>query len=64
MAITALQNEVPQQLKSAEQRRLLSRVALTISLILAIYLCIVSIVMPVWTVGKFIAALAAVLIGS
>lgn len=64
MTIGILQDEVPQQLRFAEQRRLLSRVALTISLILALYLCIVSVIMPVFTIGKFIAALAAILIGS
>lgn len=64
MATGILQNEVPQQLRFAEQRRLLSRVALSVSLILAAYLCIVSIIMPVVTIGKFIAALATILIGS
>ncbi len=64
MSFKALQNEVPQQLKFAEQRRLLSHVALSISLILTVYLCIVMVVMPVMTVGKAIAALAAILIGS
>jgi diguanylate cyclase (GGDEF)-like protein len=60
----SFQDEVPQQLKFGEQRRLLSRLALTISLILTVYLCIVSVIMPVMTVGKAIAALAAILIGS
>ncbi|MEL6724927.1 MAG: EAL domain-containing protein [Pseudomonadota bacterium] len=64
MSFKALQNEVPEQLKFAEQRRLLSHVALSISLILTIYLCIVMVVMPVMTIGKAIAALAAILIGS
>lgn len=64
VSIAILQDQVPEQLKFAEQRRLLSRVALSISLILTIYLCIVSIIMPVLTVGKLIAALAAILIGS
>ena len=43
---------------------MLSRVAMTISLILIVYLCIVMVIMPVMTVGKAIAALAAILIGS
>ncbi|MCR9270733.1 MAG: EAL domain-containing protein [Hyphomonadaceae bacterium] len=43
---------------------MLSTVALSISLILTLYLCIVMVVMPVITIGKFIAALAAILIGS
>lgn len=64
MSIATLQDEVPQQLRFAEQRRLLSRVAMSISLILTLYLCIVSIVMPLITVGKVIAALAAISIGS
>ncbi len=64
MTIGIFKDEVPQQLRFAEQRRLLSRVALTISLILTVYLCIVSVIMPVMTVGKAIAALAAILIGS
>ncbi|MEM8617159.1 MAG: hypothetical protein AAGF20_09520, partial [Pseudomonadota bacterium] len=64
MSIGTLQDEVPSQLKFVEQRRLLSRVALSISLILTVYLCIVMVIMPVMTIGKFIAALAAVLIGS
>ena len=64
MSFKALQNEVPEQLKFAEPRRLLSHVALSISLILTIYLCIVMVVMPVMTIGKAIAALAAILIGS
>ena len=59
-----LRDEVPEQLRFADHRRLLSRVALSISLILTVYLCIVFVIMPVLTVGKFIAALAAVLIGS
>lgn len=64
LKIGTFQDEVPQQLKFGEQRQLLSRLALTISLILTVYLCIVSVVMPVFTVGKVIAALAAILIGS
>ena len=64
MSIARLQNEVPRQLKFVEQRRMLSRVALSISIILTLYLCIVMVVMPVITIGKFIAALAAILIGS
>ena len=43
---------------------MLSHVAMTISLILIVYLCIVMVIMPVMTVGKAIAALAAILIGS
>lgn len=64
MSIEFLKDEVPRQLRFAEQRRLLSRVALSISLILAIYLGIVMVIMPVVTIGKFIALLAAILIGS
>lgn len=64
MSIGRLQDGVPRQLKFVEQRRMLSRVALSISIILTLYLCIVMVVMPVITVGKFIAALAAILIGS
>ena len=64
MAIGVLQDEVTHQLRFAEQRCLLSRVAMSISLILTIYLCIVMVIMPVLTVGKAIAALAAILIGS
>ncbi|MEO1028296.1 MAG: EAL domain-containing protein [Pseudomonadota bacterium] len=64
MSFKILQNEVPKQLKLADQRRMLSRVALSISLVLTVYLIIVCIVMPVWTIGKSIAALAAILIGS
>ncbi|MEM1146332.1 MAG: EAL domain-containing protein [Pseudomonadota bacterium] len=64
MSQAVFQDQVPQQLKFAEQRRLLSRVALSISLILALYLCIISIIMPVMTIGKAIAAIAALLIGS
>lgn len=64
MALNLLQNEVPNQLRFEEQRRLLSRVALTVSLILSLYLAITLIVMPIITVGKYIAALAAILIGS
>ena len=64
VSIGKLHNVVPQQLRFADQRRLLSRVALTISLILTAYLCIIMVVMPVMTIGKFIAALAAILIGT
>ena len=64
MSIGRLQDGVPRQLKFVEQRRMLSRVALSISIILTLYLCIVMVVMPVITIGKFIAALAAILIGS
>ncbi|MEO1305060.1 MAG: EAL domain-containing protein [Pseudomonadota bacterium] len=64
MSIGVLQDEVSQQLRFAEQRRLLSRVAMSISLILALYLAIVLVIMPVMTIGKAIAALAAILIGS
>lgn len=42
----------------------MSRVALSISAILIIYLSIVLIIMPVMTIGKAIAAVAAILIGS
>lgn len=59
-----MQNEVPKQLRFADQRRLLSRVALSIALILAVYLGVISIVMPLLTVGKVIAAIAAILIAS
>lgn len=62
--VELLQDEDPNQLRFADQRRLLSRVALSISLILVIYLCIVMYIMPVMTVGKYIAAVAALLIGS
>lgn len=64
MSLTTLQDDVSQQLKFADQRRLLSRVALSISLILIIYLSIVLVIMPVLTIGKVIAAVAAILIGS
>lgn len=64
MSFKILQNEVPQQLKFADQRLLLSRVAMSISLVLTVYLIIVCIVMPVFTIGKVIAAVAALLIGS
>ena len=64
LSIGRLQDGVPRQLKFVEQRRMLSRVALSISIILTLYLCIVMVVMPVITIGKFIAALAAILIGS
>lgn len=64
VSIAILQNEVPQQLRFAEQRRLLSRVALSTSLVLALFLAIIAIVMPLLTIGKVIAAVAALLIGS
>ncbi|MEL6861631.1 MAG: EAL domain-containing protein [Pseudomonadota bacterium] len=64
MSIGTLQDEVSQQLQFADQRRLLSRLAMSISLILFLYLGIVAVIMPVMTVGKLIAAMAAILIGS
>lgn len=64
MSFKVLKDDVSQQLQFEDQRRLLSRVAISISLVLTIYLIIVCIVMPVMTIGKWIAALAAVLIGS
>lgn len=64
MSFTILRDEVSQQLKFDDQKRLLSRVAISISTILTIYLAIVLVIMPVMTIGKAIAALAAILIGS
>ncbi|MEM1151662.1 MAG: bifunctional diguanylate cyclase/phosphodiesterase, partial [Pseudomonadota bacterium] len=64
MTFSVLEDGVSEQLKLAEQRRLLSRVAMTISFILGSYFLITLIVMPVMTVGKFIAVFAALLIGS